>query len=137
MPKKIKSSQFKLQSRLIRTPPTSEINYDNHTPIFSFRYLEENHSISKCQKEEKISFVDKMEKISQCTWRELILSSKHGLGSEKISRESLNVSIPTKITPDVTFIAFRFYDKAPMVGFRDKDIFHIVWFDREFKIYKH
>lgn len=136
MPKKIKKHQPRIQSKLISAPPPININHDNNTPIFSFRYLEDNYSISKCQKEEKIAFVDKMTNISKLKWRDLLLTQRHGLGCEKISRESLS-NIPTKITPDVSFIAFRFCGLASMIGFRDKDIFHIVRFDRNFKIYKH
>lgn len=42
---------------------------------------------------------------------------------------------PACITPDVTLIAFRFWGKAPMVGFRDGRTFHIVWLDVDFSLY--
>jgi len=64
-------------------------------------------------------------------------SPRHGLGYEKIARTSIRAPIPTDITDDVTFIAFRFYGKAPMVGYREGYIFHILWIDRDFTLYSH
>jgi hypothetical protein len=59
------------------------------------------------------------------------------LGYERISRNAIRGAIPSHIAKEVAFIAFRFYRKAPMVGYRDGDIFHIIWIDREFKLYAH
>ena len=41
---------------------------------------------------------------------------RHGLGCEKIQQSSIRVSIPKRVTPDVTLLAFRFYGKAPIIG---------------------
>jgi hypothetical protein len=35
------------------------------------------------------------------------------------------------------FLAFRFFDKAPMVGYRKEEVFYVLWLDREFKLYQH
>jgi len=45
----------------------------------------------------------------------------------------------SKIHPfDAQNIAFRFHDRAPMVGYRSTDgIFYIIWFDRNFTLYTH
>jgi hypothetical protein len=76
-------------------------------------------------------------KISQLTWLEIMMASRHGLGTEKINSTSIDAVIPSHITEDVTFLAFRFHDKAPMVGYREGEIFHIVWIDPKRKVYKH
>lgn len=106
-------------------------------PIFSFLYLRKSHCITNCIQQEKASFADTMYNLSQLKWDEIFSSGRHGLGSEKISRESFKVAIPKNITDDVTFLAFRFHKKAPMVGYRDGDTFHIIWFDRAFNVYSH
>ena len=77
-------------------------------------------------------------KLSQLPWKELRQAPRHGLGYEKIKRHSIKSGIPLHITDDVDhFIAFRFHDKAPMVGHRQERIFYIFWIDRDFSLYDH
>jgi len=93
--------------------------------------------LSDCNTEEKAAFADTLHKLSQLPWVQLKQSSRHGVGYEKISREAIQSGIPKHITEDVNFIAFRFHGLKPMVGYRDGNIFHILWLDRAFKLYKH
>jgi len=107
-------------------------------PIFCLKYLDRNYySLSACTKEEKAAFADTLDRLSQLTWAEITKSPRHGLGYEKIARSSLRAPIPKHIEEDVIFIAFRFYGKAPMVGYREGMIFHILWIDRDFTLYHH
>ncbi|MBP0018742.1 MAG: hypothetical protein J7647_14500 [Cyanobacteria bacterium SBLK] len=106
-------------------------------PIFSFKYLDRQYSIAQCTKDEKAALIDTLDRLSQLSWRELRQAPRHGLGYEKISRDDINVSIPKFITEDVNFIAFRFCGKAPMVGYRDGEILHLIWLDRDFSLYDH
>lgn len=113
-------------------------NPDQLPPKFSFHYLQKNYCITCCTKDEQVSFVERMHRLSQLTWAQLRQADRHGLGYEIISRGSLNVKIPQGITDDVHIIAFRFCAKAPMVGYRSADgTFHIIWFDRDFTVYDH
>ncbi|MEM9538468.1 MAG: hypothetical protein AAGA60_03040 [Cyanobacteria bacterium P01_E01_bin.42] len=114
-----------------------ESNPDRQTPIFSFKYLDRQYSIAQCTKDEKAALIDTLDRLSQLSWRELRQAPKHGLGYEKISRDAIRASIPNSITEDVNFIAFRFCGKAPMVGYRDGAIFHLIWLDRDFSLYDH
>lgn len=107
-------------------------------PVFSFIYLQESHCISKCTKEEKVSFVDKMHILSKITWNQIWSAPHLGLGCEKIEMGRITgAQIPPTIGLDVKFLALRFHGKKPMVGFRVDNIFHIVWFDRNFNLYDH
>ncbi len=45
--------------------------------------------------------------------------------------------MPSVVTEEVNLIAFRFCGKAPVVGFRARRIFHVLWLDRAFKLYDH
>jgi hypothetical protein len=82
-----------------------------------------------------------MLRLSRLTWAQLRQQGRHGLGYEKIARSmirAIRAGIPETIPPDVDLIAFRFYAKAPMVGFTGSDgTFHVIWFDRDFTLYKH
>ena len=110
---------------------------DTLPPIFCLQYLQPEYCLSKCEKEEKSAFADRLYRLSQMTWTQIKCAHRHKLGFENIERTAIRAGIPKHITPDVTLIAFRFYDKAPMVGYRNKRIFHIVWLDRTYSLYDH
>jgi hypothetical protein len=136
MVKKIKRS-LRAESARIKYPILDTIPSIQKRPIFSFLYLQDNYCISRCSKAQKVGFTDTMRALSKMTWHEIRSAPKHGLGSEKIERRIIRVSIPSNISDDVTFISIRFHANAPMVGFRKDNIFHIVWFDRDFTVYDH
>jgi len=86
---------------------------------------------------EKAAFAEKLRRISQLTWAELRQEGRHGLGYEKIARSAIRPGIPIHVKDDVNFIAFRFDGLKAMIGYKEADIFHIIWLDRNFKVYKH
>ena len=93
-------------------------------PIFCFRYLHNQHCLMQCDKDEKTSLIEKLVALSTMTWQEIQLAPRHGLGREKISRNSIKPSIPQGITDDVEFfLAFRFSGKKPFIGYRNKFVF--------------
>jgi len=71
------------------------------------------------------------------TWGEIIQAPRHGMGFETIARNAIRRPIPNHVTDDVTFIAFRFSGKKPMVGYRTDGMFHIIWFDCSYDLYDH
>jgi hypothetical protein len=91
--------------------------------------------LSLCEKNERASFADKLLMLSKMTWAEIKLAPRHGLGHEII--EQLRGKLPDAAPTGAHALAFRFFKKAPMVGFRSGSVFYVVWFDREFKLYKH
>jgi hypothetical protein len=123
--------------RAIGIKADGDIPPEQQPPYFSLRYLQSNHSVPQCNKDEKSAFTDTLHKLSQLTWAQIRSSHRHGCGYEKIGRDSFKVAIPDHITDDVSLIAFRFCAKAPMVGYRDGAIFYVIWIDRGFSVYKH
>lgn len=105
--------------------------------IFSLQYIQKNHCYSNCQPLEKQAFAEALFKRREMTWKLIAKENRHGLGYEKIERSSLNVTVPNIVPVDASILAFRFFGLAPMVGYRENDIFHILWLDREFKVYPH
>lgn len=72
------------------------------------------------------------------TWAEIQRFPRHGNGSEILSRESLgDRSYPVEVTDDVNILAFRFFGKAPMVGYRIGRVFTVLFLDRDFSLYDH
>jgi len=123
-----KSKHFKIAASAGRSP-------EQLPPIFSLRHTHRGYSVEQLDKSEKAAFADTLHTLSQLTWNQLHSCHRHKNGYEKI--ENVKAPIPKGITEDVTFIAFRFDGKKPMVGFRDGDIFHIVWFDKDYCVYDH
>lgn len=133
---KFRKRQFQSGQRIKGRQP-ERISTDSGRPIFSLNYLSKKFCFSKCINEEKLGFANKLFELSQLTWQQLKLAPKHGMGYEPIDRGSIKDGIPPHITEDIRFIAFRFHGLKPMVGYREGTIFHIIWFDREFKLYDH
>lgn len=106
-------------------------------PIFSLRDLEKDYCVLKCQQQDKAAFADTLRKISSLTWAQLKSCSRHSFGYEKISRSSIRVAVPERLSDDVNFIAFRFSGMKAMIGYREREIFHILWLDRDYSVYHH
>ena len=118
--------------------PSSEEPYEALCPVFSLEHMSRHvkeHCLLTCDKNEKAAFANTLNKLSQLTWSEIRHGHRHGVGYEKITK--IGVPIPKTITSDVSFIAFRFCGLKPMIGYREKNLFHIVWLDTKFKCYKH
>jgi hypothetical protein len=138
--KKIKTPFYDSKTRgKIKEPSIDKItNYDDFHPIFCLRYLENNYGLDECTRDEQASFAKALRKRSLMTWHQIWSADRHGLGAEKIARDSIKAPIPRHITEDIEyFIALRFCGKAPMVGYRINDVFRIIWLDRDFTLYKH
>lgn len=120
-------------------PPTddSEPPDDQQRPKFCLEHVVDDFCVTDCTKDEKAAFASRLREMSRQTWQQLRQAPRHGQGYEKIGRESFKVKIPNHITEDVNIIAFRCFGKGPVIGYRSKAIFHIVWLDPKFKAYKH
>lgn len=93
--------------------------------------------IVDCTAQEKCALIDTLWQLTQRRWIDLMLAGRHGSGCEKIARSAIEAPIPSQLTEDTTFLAFRFHGLAPMVGYRDGRVFHVVWIDRAFRAYRH
>ena len=136
---KIKGKNRANQSNRLNLPShqTNKVNYDKEHPHFSFRYLQGNYCLTKCDENHQASFARKMHKLSQMSWQEIKQCGRHQLGFEKISRNNIKSGIPSHVTEDVNFIAFRYCGMSAMVGYRSKEVFHVLWLDRDFTLYNH
>lgn len=129
---RLKDRKLKSSTR-ISEPRVAEISPKDLPPAFSLRYIQ--HNLDDCEKEEKAAFADAMYKRREMTWQEIETKPRHGLGCEVI-KKGLKVRTPDCVG-DRKILSLRFCGMKPMIGFREKEIFYVLWFDREFKIYKH
>lgn len=126
------------QGQKVRLPNLNNTERpDECHPVFSFEYLNKDYDVDSCTKDERAALCSKLAKLSKMTWTQIKQSPRHGLGFEKISRNSIKSGIPAAVTPEVDLLAFRFCDLKPMVGFRVESVFFIVWLDRDFSLYDH
>ena len=118
---------------------SSSSSTDGLQPCFSLHLMAVNskYCLSKCTVEERAAFASRIREMSQLTWIAIKGSPRHGQGCEEIRPKQIRSPIPTEVSPDVTFMAFRCIGKAPMVGYRDGRTFHIIWIDRDFSLYRH
>lgn len=131
-PKANKSDKFALSASA-----NKEVDHNREPPSFCLRYVDPEYALSRCSDEDKLAFVDRIQKLSGMTWLDIIQAHRHGFGREKIDRNAIGRPIPPHLTEDVTFIALRFSGMKPMVGYQKERTFHIVWFDCGFKLYDH
>lgn len=135
---RIKNAPLNKGHRVIIQEPE---DYDSKPPVFSLEKVQqqvEKYGFPSLDKEKKAFFSDAIYKRSKLSWSELKSAPRHGLGFEKISKTSIKAPIPCFITDEVKyFLAFRFTGKNPMVGYRIKNIFYVLWFDSDFTLYDH
>lgn len=114
-------------------------DYNKMPPLFSLERVQSGeYCFSNLQQEDKANFADAIFKRKSLTWAELQQVDRHGLGHEKISRTSIKPAIPKFITAEEhNLLAFRFSAMKPMVGYRVKNVFYVLWFDHDFTVYSH
>jgi hypothetical protein len=107
-------------------------------PVFCLKYVHKDYGVDLCDKNDKAALISQLAILGKLTWDEIQTAPRHGVGTEKIARNSIIPSIPREITKDVdTFLALRFSGRKAFIGFRTNFIFHVVYIDRNYTVYKH
>ena len=114
-------------------------NPDTMPPIFSFEKMVDGcgYSINCCDADNQAAALKRLFMLSKMKWQEIHNAPRHGLGTEKIARHSINAPIPQGISEDVTFLAIRYNGRRPMLGYRDGRTFHVLLLDHSFDAYDH
>ena len=123
--------------RVVAPNPPVEESPEQRPPIFCLRYMRKGYCLEDCSEEERAAFASTLYRLSQLTWAEIKTSPRHGMGTEKIDKSSIKGDSTNHLSEDVTLLAIRFSGLKPMVGYRDGAIFHIIWLDYNFTLYKH
>ena len=121
----------------LKEPIIIKVDSSTLPPVFCLHYLDRDYGLSQCERVLKVSLIDKLYELSQLTWNQIINTHRHGLGLEKIPYGQIKGRMPTHITNDQDFIAIRFHQLKPVVGYRMERIFHIVWLDYNMTLYDH
>jgi hypothetical protein len=137
---KFDASNRREEGKRFNAPPSTpgRVSTEAQHPTFSLTHIQPSYCLSNCEKQEKAAFADTLHKLSKLTWAQIRIAPKHGCGTEKIARDSIDTGIPVHVTEDVSFfLAFRFDGKKPMVGYRKDEVFHVLWLDRDMTLYDH
>jgi len=133
---KIKNQIFDKGSK-VKVPNIIEIENFDH-PIFCFKHLHKDFDLERCNDEEKAALIEQIVRLSKLSWQHIQFTSRKGMGTEKISINSIKASIPAVVTEDITdLLALRFLGNAPFVGLRNRFVFHVIYIDRAFTLYNH
>ena len=123
-------------------PDVASTKTENDSPVFCFKYLQDN-SLKNCQNTERlISFFQRCRKLGQLGWKEINKSHRHSFGTEKIPIKGLKPqldNIPI-ITPEIKELTvFRYTgDNRPFLGIRRENVFHVIFIEIDFNdIYNH
>jgi hypothetical protein len=100
-------------------------------PFFSFQYLHPVRHVRELMQSQQAELVKQLCALSERTWQQLWDAPHGGVGCERI-RQELNFKWPAALAGQ-TVLAFKYCGKLSMVGFRDKNVFHIVGIDKDFK----
>lgn len=129
-----------------KTTVKNKISYENVTPAWMFDKIDRNgkfaFDINRADFEHR-EFLDKMISYATMTWGQLRQqthddgkSKHHYLDADKISRtaqERLAAMHLEENSDQVYSIALK--NKLRIVGLRDKDKFHVLWYDPEHDVY--
>ena len=112
-------------------------NFNTYRPVFSFWHMRYRGDgcLSQCEIPARAAVALKLLKISQLTWRDIINAPREGNGFEMMSQESLKVSVPSTISPDVKMMIFRFSGAGRFAGFRENDVYHIALISEDHDLY--
>jgi hypothetical protein len=119
-------------------PGGAPVGTDSHTPKFCLKHLQYGYDVKALPEAQQADFAVALQNRANLTWTELTLAPHHGLGSEPIPAAKIRPSVPTVFSDAEDFLVFRYSGLKPMVGVRARDVFHVVWIERQFgEVYDH
>lgn len=104
-------------------------------PHFSFCHLAPGFGVADCQQAQKAEFAQRLQELSGLTWGDINQAPRDGFGTEKIAQGSVRPAIPSHLSPDVNLLSFQFGGGSRIIGYRDHQVFHVVWIDPNHRVY--
>lgn len=108
-------------------------------PLFSFKYLQKVSFDGDVKTKFFQDFLLRLKKYSDLGWKQMAVEKRHDYGWEYLSHDRMKHQLPTAVTPEVQLMVLRSSnDKRAMVGFREWNIFHVIFIEANFNdIYEH
>lgn len=141
MGKKVKPKAQKPDSRTIRGRKISGTAFDSPhetgstdhlAPVFSFSDTCPNHFLLEhWQSNELKQLIQALRDFGNRSWSEL----RKLKGFKSVDQRHFSQPLPEYISPELTIWECRVTGRARLFGYRNKNVFHIVWFDRNHEVY--
>lgn len=130
-----KTSAIKIRGKRI-SPKAFEAEEEGSTdhlpPVFSFAETCPNHfKLCDWQYEELKHLNDVLRRYSRMSWAEI--RKEKGFGP--VDSSTFSVQLPQYISPDIAILEFRVNKRARIFGYRARQVFNIIWFDRNHEVY--
>ncbi len=120
--------------RSVSEPP----DHNKSSVKYCFSCMRSGFSVSDLQTDAKEAFLQTIERRGNLTWEQVLLDGKHGLGTEQMPSSSIIPSLPPGWDKSSDYTVLRYFGNLPMVGWRDRDVFHIVWVEANYgDVYDH
>lgn len=119
-------------------PPLGPGSTLNRVPQWDFSGLHAEWGIKALDASHRAALASQLEMWSQLTWGQVIQAPKQGLGSEKLAFSAIRSSWHQHGTPppeDV--LVLRFGSDGRAVGLRHERVFHLLWVDHRYRLYRH
>ncbi|KGE20684.1 MAG6450 family protein [Paenibacillus wynnii] len=105
---------------------------DHLSPVFSFIDCCPNHfQLSDWQFDELKALMATLRDLSGKQWSEL----RKIKGFKSVDSSTFSCDLPAYISPEVTIWECRVSGRARIFGHRSRNVFKIVWFDRNHEVY--
>lgn len=129
--KKIKTPEIGTGRRIgtVGDGPTDEFY-----PLISLDGLLKGFCIFDCSQQEQAAVAKALREISFRTWRELRQAPRKGVGYETI--RNMNATVPPEAVGK-KIISFRVSSIFRMIGYREGQVFRILWVDPNGSAYDH
>lgn len=100
--------------------------------------MRNGYSVNDLDQDGQTSFLLKLEDRADMTWARVIVAGRHALGIEMMDASAIKCGLPFGDACPPKFMVMRYHGKLPMVGWRERDVFHIVWVEARFgDVYDH
>lgn len=131
----IKLPEFERNINQADVERLSQIDY----PLFSFKYLQNVSFNGDVKAKFFQNFLLRLKNYSDLGWNEMSTDNRHNYGWEFLPQERMKNKLPNAVTPEVQLMVLRSAnDKRAMVGFREWNIYHIIFIEAVFNdIYEH
>lgn len=107
-------------------------------PLLSLRFVQPSWGVDCMSDSQQKAFLEKWQKRSQMTWKELSQHQRHGLGSEKLPKSAIKPLIPQQFQDLDRFVVFRHEGNLPFVGWKNGSVFHVIWIECTYcDVYNH
>ena len=130
---KLSSKNRRNSQKLIKKRIVSE-STDNLPPLFSFQYTVKGFDLSACDLHCAKKVIDLIDKFSKVSWRDSKSTQRHGIGFEKISDLKKDI---TEEFEGRTILSCSLSEIMRFLGFREQQIFYVLWIDKTGEIYRH